>query len=125
MTSRLHLLIWIALIIGTAMTFAKLQVSLSQASAESAVGLKKSEDKVRAEMVVISRQLGVTCNECHNLQNFKNDEKKTFKVGLEHMKITQMLKEKGFDGKKGPEASCYMCHQGELRPDFKEETGGH
>lgn len=120
METRLRAFMWIALLVGTAFILAKLQISLTQAAAESAIGLKKSEEKVRAEMVVISRQLGVTCTECHNVQNFKSDEKKSFRVSLEHMKITQMLREKGFDGKKGPEASCYMCHRGDLRPSFKE-----
>lgn len=121
MSTRLRLIMWIALVVGTATILTKLQISLGEAQAESAVGLKKSEEKIRAEMIVISRQLGVTCTECHNVQNFKSDEKKNFRIGLEHMKITQMLRDKGFDGKKGPEASCYMCHQGELKPDFKED----
>lgn len=103
----------------------RIEIRTSRAMAESATSLKKSEDKIRAEMIVISRQLGVTCTECHNVQNFKSDEKKNFKIGLEHMKITALLKEKGFDGKKGPEASCYMCHQGELRPEFKEDLSAN
>ncbi|MGE5085199.1 MAG: photosynthetic reaction center cytochrome c subunit family protein [Bacillota bacterium] len=78
------------------------------------------EDKIRDDMVVISRQLGVTCTECHNVSNFANDEKKSFKVGKDHMKLTQMLKDNGFDGKKGPMASCYMCHRGKLVPEYKE-----
>ncbi|WP_413288359.1 photosynthetic reaction center cytochrome c subunit family protein [Bdellovibrio sp. HCB337] len=87
---------------------------------ESASTLKTNEDKVRQEMVVISRQLGVTCTECHNIQNFASDEKKTFKVAKDHMRITETLRGSGFDGKKGPEASCFMCHQGKLRPEYKE-----
>jgi hypothetical protein len=71
-------------------------------------------------MIVISRQLGVTCTECHNLQNFASDEKKSFKVAKDHMRIVETLHSSGFDGKKGPEASCYMCHKGQLRPDYKE-----
>jgi hypothetical protein len=78
------------------------------------------EEKIRQEMVTISRELGVTCVECHNVQNFKDDKKKTFKVSREHMKLTQVLKENGFDGKKGPMATCYMCHRGKLMPDYKE-----
>ncbi|MBO9667238.1 MAG: photosynthetic reaction center cytochrome c subunit [Bdellovibrio sp.] len=78
------------------------------------------EEKIREEMVVISRELGVTCTECHNVQNFASSEKKTFRVGKDHMKLTQMLKDNGFDGKKGPMATCYMCHRGKLSPDYKE-----
>lgn len=82
--------------------------------------LVKREEQIREEMVRISRELGVTCAECHNVNNFTEDKKVTFKVAREHMKITQMLKERGFDGKKGPEATCYMCHRGKLKPDYKE-----
>jgi hypothetical protein len=51
---------------------------------------------------------------------FGNGEKKSFKIGKDHMKLTQMLKDNGFDGKKGPMASCYMCHRGKLVPEYKE-----
>lgn len=87
---------------------------------ESAEKLKTSEEKIRQEMIVISRQLGVTCTECHNVQNFASDEKALFKVAKDHIRITENLRANGFDGKKGPEASCYMCHQGQLRPKYKE-----
>lgn len=93
---------------------------LPNALAESVTTFVTKEDKVREEMITISRELGVTCTECHSVQNFKSDSKQSFKVGKEHMKLTQMLKENGFDGKKGPAATCYMCHRGKLRPDYKE-----
>jgi nitrate/TMAO reductase-like tetraheme cytochrome c subunit len=92
----------------------------SLTEAESVPKFVKKEEKIREEMVTISRELGVTCTECHNVQNFTDDSKKSFKVGKEHMKLTQMLKENGFDGKKGPAATCYMCHRGKLMPDYKE-----
>lgn len=92
----------------------------SLTSAESVPKFVKKEEKIREEMVTISRELGVTCTECHNVQNFTDDSKKSFKVGKEHMKLTQMLKENGFDGKKGPAATCYMCHRGKLMPEYKE-----
>ena len=91
-------------------------------SAESVKQFVTKEEKIRAEMVTISRELGVTCTECHNVQNFSDSSKKTFKVSLEHMKITQMLKNNGFDGKKGPEASCFMCHRGKLIPAYEETS---
>lgn len=89
-------------------------------SAESVPKFVKKEENIREEMVTISRELGVTCTECHNVQNFTDNSKKSFKVGKEHMKLTQMLKENGFDGKKGPTATCYMCHRGKLMPEYKE-----
>lgn len=87
---------------------------------ESPSKMKVSEEKTRQEMVVISRQLGVTCAECHNVQNFASAEKKPYKIAKDHIRIVETLRAHGFDGKKGPEATCYMCHQGDLHPDYKE-----
>ncbi|MGZ3775393.1 MAG: hypothetical protein ACXVCY_09380 [Pseudobdellovibrionaceae bacterium] len=91
-----------------------------KAHSESVTKFVTSEEKIREEMITISRELGVTCSECHNVQNFQDNSKKGFKVGKEHMKLTQMLKENGFDGKKGPLSTCFMCHRGKLVPDYKE-----
>lgn len=95
--------------------------------AEPVTQFVSSEEQIRTEMVTISRELGVTCTECHNVQNFSDNSKKSFKVSKDHMKLTQLLKENGFDGKKGPMSTCYMCHRGKLRPDYKEpsQAKGH
>lgn len=107
------------LVIGAAVFIIMLILS-PKGHTESASALKSNEDKVRQEMTVISRQLGVTCTECHNIQNFASNEKKSFKIAKDHIRITETLRSSGFDGKKGPEASCYMCHQGKLLPGYKE-----
>ncbi|MEN0058589.1 MAG: hypothetical protein AAGB31_07125 [Bdellovibrio sp.] len=90
------------------------------AHSESVTQFMTKEEKIRQEMIVISRELGVTCAECHNVQNFRDNSKKNFKISKDHMKLTQMLKDNGFNGKGGPAATCYMCHRGKLKPDFKE-----
>lgn len=82
--------------------------------------IKKKEEDIRAYMFTISRQLGITCTTCHETENFRIDKKVEYKTALEHMKITQTLIDKGFDGKRGPKADCYMCHRGTLKPAFKE-----
>lgn len=84
--------------------------------------IKTDEDSIRESMTKLTREIGVTCTECHNVKDFKDDAKPNFRVGLEHIKITQMLKENGFNGKNGPEASCYMCHKGELKPKYKYDA---
>lgn len=93
---------------------------------QTAEKIKKSEDDVREEMIKISRQVGVTCTECHSTKNFKSNEKPNFKVALAHMKMTETLKQNGFSGKNGePEASCYLCHRGQLKYDHKEHFTDH
>jgi hypothetical protein len=95
---------------------------LSLVDAQSASKLKSQEEEIRQSMIVISRQLGVTCTSCHKTDNFKSDEMKNFKVAREHMKITQLLIDNGFDGNKKPKADCYMCHRGKLVPDYIEKV---
>lgn len=82
---------------------------------QSARQLKSEEELVRQEMVKISKELGTTCTECHNLKNFKDDSKKTFKIAAEHMKLVSLLRANGMDGKKSPEANCFVCHRGSMK----------
>lgn len=82
---------------------------------ESSAEFKKEQELVRIQMVQLSRELNVTCTECHSQKNWKDGSKPSFKTGLKHMKIVEVLKQNGMDGKSGPEASCFMCHQGKLK----------
>ena len=109
-----------SLVVFGAAIFIIMLILSPKAHTESVSKMMASDDKTRQEMIVVSRQLGVTCAECHNVQNFSSDEKKSFKIAKDHMRIVQTLRSNGFDGKKGPEATCYMCHQGDLHPDYKE-----
>ena len=87
---------------------------------QSVAKIKSHDEVVRGEMIEISRQLSVTCTECHRVDNFSDGKKASFQVAKEHMEIVQLLKSKGFDGKSGPLATCYMCHAGALKPAYKE-----
>jgi hypothetical protein len=109
----MHHLNWAILILICFFSF------LSQA--ESPNEFKKQEKAIREQMRDWSRQLGVTCKSCHDVNNFKSDKLSAFKIGKEHMKITQLLIDNGMDGKLGPKADCYMCHRGQLKPSYKEK----
>ena len=85
---------------------------------QSPAKLKSKEEEVRESMVVISRQLGVTCNACHDTQNFQDDKKIEFKIAKEHMRVVNLLNQEGFRGT--PKVDCYMCHKGQLKPDYRE-----
>jgi nitrate/TMAO reductase-like tetraheme cytochrome c subunit len=88
--------------------------------------LKQTEEEIRKEMISISSQLGVTCTECHNVKNFKDDSKKSFKVSLKHLKMVELLKLNGLSGNNSePEASCFMCHKGKLHFKYKEPITDH
>ena len=81
---------------------------------------RDQEIKVRDYMIEISRQLGVTCNYCHDVKNFRTNEMKTWKTGKDHIRIVELLNSKGFVN--GPKADCYLCHRGKVVPDYKEPT---
>lgn len=94
------------------------------AKTESVRELKHSEEATREQMVQITKELGTTCTECHNVSNFKSDAKDSFKIAAKHLKIVAALKANGFDGKNGPEANCYMCHRGQLKAPAKMPAAG-
>lgn len=80
---------------------------------------KDPDLKKRQEMVVISRQLGVTCTYCHDVKNFRKGNMQTYKTALDHMRITRMLNKEGFHGK--VKVDCYFCHRGTAKFDYKEK----
>lgn len=85
------------------------------AKTESSENFKNEQEIVRVQMVQLSRELGITCTECHSSKNWKDGSKATFKVAKDHMKTVEILRSSGFNGKKYPEASCFLCHQGKLK----------
>lgn len=91
------------------------------AQAQSPAKLKAEEEAYREYMQTISRQLGVTCNTCHDVKNWKSDTKPSYKVAREHIRIVQLLIDNGMGGTRGaPKADCYLCHRGLLKPAYKE-----
>ncbi len=82
---------------------------------------KDADFAVREQMIAISRQLGVTCAYCHNLKNFKSDEKKNFKTARKHIEVLNWLNTKGFAGT--PKVDCFLCHRGKAVPDYREPQG--
>lgn len=72
-----------------------------------------------------SRQLGVTCVYCHNIDNFKDDSKQSYKTSLKHYQMTKVIQEDVFNkrdqaGILKVKVDCYMCHRGEDKPSYNE-----
>jgi hypothetical protein len=78
-----------------------------------------SDLQQREAMIKISRQLGVTCNYCHDVSNFRSDKIPAFKTSQNHMKIVDILNMQGHLGS-GVRADCYLCHRGKAMPEYKE-----
>jgi hypothetical protein len=110
MARRLHLL---AILVCFGFIFYSF-AGQSEAIKSESENFKKDEELTRIRMVQMARELGVTCAECHSPKNWKDDSKANFKIARDHIKTVEVLKNVGYDGKKYPEASCYMCHQGHL-----------
>lgn len=75
--------------------------------------------KIRENMIKISHELGVTCNYCHDVSNFKNNNNPHYKIAKKHMVVTKLINEKGFKG--NPTITCYICHKGNAKPKNKIE----
>jgi hypothetical protein len=83
-------------------------------------GAVDPEIQIRNKMVEISRHLGVTCTECHDLKNFKSDKMPKKKTAALHMQMVDMIN-KEFKGKLNFEMNCFLCHRGKLVPIYKED----
>lgn len=111
----------LALLSVVALLIPLLIIAPQQSLSQSPTKLKAEDEAYRQYKIVLSRQLGVTCSTCHNTLDFSSDEKVTFKIAKEHIKITQLLIDNGMNGQNGrPKADCYLCHRGKLKPDYKE-----
>ena len=89
---------------------------------DSAAEIKERSEAVRQQMLLISRQLGITCAACHNPENFKSSEKPLFPIAKKHIELTKLLIDHGMNGQNGEtKADCYMCHRGKQIPDYKEK----
>lgn len=77
-------------------------------------------DKYRAQMITISRQLGVTCNYCHNTRNYRDKSNPKWKVAKAHIQMVDLLNSQ-FKHTFSDKVDCYMCHKGVAKPEFKEK----
>ncbi len=82
------------------------------------------ELKQRDYMIEISRQLGVTCNYCHDVKNFRSETLKTWKKSKSHMQMVDLLNTRSFKGT-DVKADCFMCHRGKAMPDYKESAASN
>lgn len=78
--------------------------------------------KVRNAMLTISRQLGVTCNYCHNPDNLKDGSMKTHQIAKKHMELVKMLNSDS-ERRLIFQADCYTCHRGQAKYNWKEVVG--
>ena len=98
----------------------RISEAFATSSSKGSSKLKDPELEQRDFMIKISRQLGVTCIYCHDVNNFKDRSLATYKVSAEHIHMVNLLNQRSFTAKNGARADCYMCHRGKSIPDYKE-----
>lgn len=91
----------------------------------AAVNTNAKTISTKEVMIQWSRQLGVTCIHCHNLDNFNDDSKLNFKIALKHTQMVKILQQEVFvERDKGNvlkvKVDCYMCHRGKEMPAYIE-----
>lgn len=96
-------------------------IHLFSVTAYTQKSISEKDLAMRDYMLNISRQLGVTCNHCHDVKNFKDDKMTTHQISKQHMRVVHLLNTEGFVGKNALKVDCYMCHRGQAKPKYKEE----
>ncbi|MBI3073378.1 MAG: photosynthetic reaction center cytochrome c subunit [Deltaproteobacteria bacterium] len=64
------------------------------------------EEEMRAFMKQLAAEIGVKCNYCHDVDDFKKDSPKK-KIAKDMMKMTKMLRKAG-----AKKVTCKTCHMG-------------
>ena len=81
------------------------------------------KDLIR-NMRVMSRSLGVRCKHCHDMQNedYAADDLEAKRIARDMLRLVNALNGDLFTWKDAPEATCFMCHYGELKPAMTREA---
>jgi len=109
-------------ILSTVIAFSMLAI-LSAAGNKPANLLVLKFDSVqetKTAMKVISKDLGVKCKFCHNLDNFADDSNKHKKIARSMMQMTGSLNKDYFSWEGAREITCWTCHQGSAEPPKKK-----
>jgi hypothetical protein len=76
-----------------------------------------SKEQLKAMMKIISKELGVECDHCHEVPDMASDKLQPKKIAREMMKMTEELNTKWIT-KVAPKAevTCNTCHRGHAKP---------
>jgi hypothetical protein len=89
-----------------------------------------SDPEIKAEMGTIKGSLGVNCAHCHQIKPERDMSVDTEnkKVARSMLEMQKKLGEKCFTTdfmpgfRKVPQATCYMCHKGEKKPEYEPKN---
>ena len=66
----------------------------------------------------ITRSLGTKCDHCHltDSRDYASDEIPEKRLARDMMRMVEQINRETFIWDGAPEATCFMCHHGELEP---------
>ncbi len=80
-----------------------------------------SKDELKQTMKLITRSLGIKCDHCHltDVRDFASDERREKVVAREMMRMVERINRDLLTWEDAPEATCFMCHHGQPKPQMK------
>ncbi len=82
-----------------------------------------SKDELKRTMKLITRSLGTNCDHCHltDVRDFASDELREKVVAREMMRMVERINRELLTWEDAPEATCFMCHHGQHKPQRKPD----
>ena len=82
-----------------------------------------SKDELKRTMKLITRSLGTKCDHCHltDVRDFASDERREKVVAREMMRMVERINRELLTWEDAPEATCFMCHHGQHKPQRKPD----
>ena len=75
---------------------------------------------LKRHMKGITKSLGIKCDYCHrtDIRDYATDEIAEKVVAREMMRMVERINHEEFTWEGAPEATCFMCHHGEPKPQL-------
>jgi hypothetical protein len=80
-----------------------------------------TKDELKQHMKLITKSLGTKCDYCHltDSRDYASDELLEKRIARKMMRMVERINREYFTWKDAPEATCFMCHHGELKPQLE------
>lgn len=95
----------------------------SQQKASKYKNIKVLHDVLESEipklMMNYTRYLGVKCTFCHDINDYSNEEMRTYKVSRTMIQMLQDINKKYLSKVREQEVTCNVCHRGNHVPEEK------
>ncbi len=81
-------------------------------------------DQMGKVMNIMSQSLGVSCNHCHEGNDFAREQVGAKDKAREMIRMTRQLNSQYFAGSSRVQVTCYTCHRGQTHPLTSQVTDG-